>query len=325
MTIFKPATPEQIAEKVPPAVQAWFQLRPDSSATCGATLLKNTARSTVCRIEGVGPGGSHIVAKRCSRTDGELEAFVYREVLDRLSLASLHCYGFVDEGDGEYGWLFLEDGGAAQVAGKGQGFPLDFSPWLAQLHASASSLPIRNRLPDRGPAWYLEILRTSRLELCQRAYEGNWDDSSRSAIEEILTCFEILGKNWRLIEERCEVLPRTMVHCDLQAKNILVRHTGNGNAFLPLDWEYAGWGPPAADLAGIDAQGYCSAAQRTWPQLKLQQVQEQINCGKLFHIISAVGWEALRLAAGSEEKALRRLQIYAPRLRAAIQRLGLGV
>jgi hypothetical protein len=64
----------------------------------------------VCRIEGVGPGGSDIVAKWCPRRAGELETFIYREILDRLSMESVRCYGFIDEGIGEYGWLFLEDG-----------------------------------------------------------------------------------------------------------------------------------------------------------------------------------------------------------------------
>src|SRR6266404_1210695 len=325
MTMFKQASPEQIAEKVHPAVQAWFRLQPDSSAPSGVTLLKNTARSTVCRIEGVGPGGSHIVAKWCSRSDGELEAFIYREVLGRLSMASIRCYGFIGEGAGEYGWLFLEDGGVAQVAGKRERFPIEFSPWLGHLHASASSLPVRDRLPERGPAWYLGILRASRLELCQSLGERNWDDPNRLAVEKILICFEILEQNWHFIKERCEGLPWTMVHCDLQPKNILIQHTVCGIAFLPLDWEDAGWGPPAADLAGIDATGYWSNARRTWPRLKLQQVEEQVLCGVLFHNLSAVGWEMVRLAAGSEEKAMRRLRIYTPRLTAAIQGLSLGV
>jgi len=279
----------------------------------------------VCRIEGVGPGGSGIVAKRCPRADGEFEAFIYSEVLDRLSMESVRCYGFIDEGPGEHGWLFLEDGGITQVADKGERLPIDFSRWLAFLHTSASNLPIRGRLPERGPAWYLETLRAARLGLCQSLPERNWGDLDRSAADGILVCFEVLERNWHLVEERCEGLPWTLVHCDLQPKNILIRHAASGIAFLPLDWEDAGWGPPAADLARIDAISYWSTARRTWANIKLQQVEEQACCGALFQILSAVGWETVRLAAGSEEKAIRRLGIYAPRLTASTQALGLGV
>ncbi len=321
----KLAIPEQIVEKVRPAVQAWLRLRPDSSEPSGITLLKNTLRSTVCRIEGVGPGGSGIVAKWCPRADGELEAFIYSEVLDRLSMESVRCYGFIEEGSGEYGWLFLEDGGIKRVAEKGESFPIAFAHWLALLHGSASNLPIRGRLPDRGPAWYMKILRTARLGLCKSLAQGNLAELDRSAFETMLVCFEVLERNWHLVEERCEGLPWTLVHCDLQPKNILTRHTPSGVAFLPLDWEDAGWGAPATDLAEIDAVSYWSTARRTWTSIELRRVEEQVRCGALFKILSAVGWEMIRLAAGSEEKAMRRLRIYAPRLTACTQALGLEV
>jgi hypothetical protein len=279
----------------------------------------------VCRIEGVGPGGSDIVAKWCPRADGQLEAFIYGEVLDQLSMESIRCYGFIDEGSGEHGWLFLEDGGIRQVADKGESFPIAFAHWLALLHGSASNLPIRARLPERGPGWYLETLRAARLGLCQSLPERNWGDLDRSAAEKMMVCFEILERNWHLVEERCEGLPWTLVHCDLQPKNILIRHTASGIAFLPLDWEDAGWGVPAADLAGIDAVRYWSTARKTWGSIELRRVEEQVCCGALFQILSAVVWEVVRLAAGSEDKAMRRLRIYAPRLTASTQALGLEV
>ena len=273
----------------------------------------------------MGPGGSDIVAKRCPRADGQLEAFIYSEVLDRLSMESVRCYGFIEEGSGEYGWLFLEDGGIKRVADKGESFPIAFAHWLALLHGSASNLPLRGRLPDRGPAWYLEILRAARLGLCQSLAERNLAELDRSALETMLVCFEVLERNWRILEERCEDLPWTLVHCDLQPKNILTRNAPSGVTFLPLDWEDAGWGAPAADLAEIDATSYWSTARRTWASIELRQVEEQARCGAVFQILSAVGWEIVRLAAGSVEKAMRRLRIYAPRLTASTQALGLEV
>ncbi len=321
----KQASSEQIVEKARPAVQAWLRLRPGSSEPGGVTLLKNTSRSIVCRIEGMGPGGSGVVAKRCPRTDGELEAFIYSEVLDRLSMESVRCYGFINEDGGDHGWLFLEDCGITKVTEKGGSFPTAFAHWLALLHGSASNLPIRGRLPDRGPAWYLEILRAARLGLCQSLAERNLTELDRSAFETMLVCFEVLERNWHILEERCEGLPWTLVHCDLQPKNILTRQTPSGVAFLPLDWEDAGWGSPATDLAEIDATSYWSTAIRTWAGIELRQVEEQARCGAVFQILAAVGWEIVRLAAGSEEKAMRRLRIYALRLTASTQALGLEV
>jgi hypothetical protein len=316
---------EQIAEKVHPAVQAWLRLRPDSSASSGITLLKNTSRSTVCRIEGAGPGGSDIVAKRCRRADGEFEAIIYSEVLERLSMETVRCYGFIEEDSGEHGWLFLEDGGITQVAGKRESFPAEFAHWLALLHCSASNLPIRGRLPERGPAWYLETLRAARLGLCQSLPQQHWGELDRPAIERMLVCFEVLDRNWHVVEEGCEGLPWTLVHCDLQPKNVLIRHTTSEIAFLPLDWEEAGWGAPATDLARIDALAYWSTARRIWASVELQEVERQVCCGTLFQALSGVSWELVRLAAGSEHKAVRRLRIYASQLTASTLALGLEV
>lgn len=279
----------------------------------------------MCRLEGVGPRGSAIVAKWCPRANGELEAFIYSQVLDQLSMESVRCFGFVGEGPGEYGWLFLEDGGEMQVRGKRESLPATFAHWLALLHGAASNLSIRGRLPERGPAWYLETLRAAQQELCRSLPERNWSELDRWAVESILICFEILERSWHIVEEWCESLPSTLVHCDLQPKNVLIRHTASGIGFLPLDWEDAGWGPPATDLARVDAISYWSTARRTWANIELQQIEEQACCGVLFQILSAVGWETVRLAAGSEEKAMRRLGIYAPRLTVSARALGLEV
>lgn len=319
------AGPEQVTEKVRPAVEAWSRLRPASSRPTEITLLKNTVRSTVCRIEGVGPGSSTVIAKWCAREDGEREAFIYNEILDQLSLESVRCYGFVSDAIGDHGWLFLEDAGSRQIADKGERIPMAFSQWLAFLHGSASNLPISGRLPERGPAWYLEILRAARQNLCQSLTERDWGNLDRSAAEMILFRFEVLERRWSLLEELCKGLPWTLVHCDLQPKNIHIRHGDSGIAFLPLDWEEAGWGAPAPDLANVDPVGYWSTARRTWANIELRRVEEQACCGALFQLLSAVEWEVVRLGAGSEERALRRLRIYAPRLTASMRSLGLEV
>src|SRR5205814_6707947 len=197
--------------------------------------------------------------------------------------------------------------------------------WLPLLHGSASNRPIRVSLPERGPAWYLETLRTARLGLCQSLPERNWNNLDRSAVERTLVCFEVLERNWHVVEERCVGLPWTLVHCDLQPKNVLIRHTDSGIAFLPLDWEEAGWGAPATDLARIDAVAYWSTARRIWASVELQQVEGQVCCGTLFQALSGVSWELVRLAAGSEHKAVRRLRIYASELNASTLALGLEV
>ncbi|HVH71746.1 MAG TPA: phosphotransferase [Candidatus Dormibacteraeota bacterium] len=317
--------PKRMMEKVEGVIQAWLRLRPDSHEPREVTFLKNVARSTVCRLEGVGPGGSGIVAKRCPWAAGDLEFFIYSEILGALPMDSLRCYGFVEEDGGEYGWLFLEDGGIEPIVGKGESFPITFADWLGTLHGSTSSLGSLGRLPSRGPGWYREILQTAQFGLCQSLLERKLADEDRSAVEGILVCFGVLEQNWHEVEERCDGLPWALVHGDLQPKNIMTRRTSSGVTFLPLDWEEAGWGPPAADLAGIDAPSYWCAAQKMWPHAELRHVEAQVLCGSLFKNLAAVGWETVRLTSGSPEKALRRLRIYAPQMSASTLALGLEI
>jgi len=93
----------------------------------------------------------------------------------------------------------------------------------------------------------------------------------------------------------------------------------------PVEARNTSFGLHAAALAAIDAVSYWSTARRTLASTEFRRVEEQIRCGVLFKILSAVGWETIRLAAGSEGKAMRRLRIYAPQLTASTQALGLEV
>jgi aminoglycoside phosphotransferase (APT) family kinase protein len=163
------------------------------------------------------------------------------------------------------------------------------------------------------------------LGLCQSLLKRKSAEEARSAVKSILFYFDVLEQNWHRVEECCDGLPWALVHGDLQPKNIMTRRTPSGVAFLPLDWEEAGWGPPAVALAGIDVAAYWSAVHEKWPIVELHRVEEQACCGAIFQLLAATGWETLRLISGSPQKALRRLQIYAPRMRASIQAFGLEI
>ena len=314
--------PEQTTEKMQDVIEAWLRLRPGSPQPLEVALLKNSARSIVCRLDGIGPGGSGIVAKRCPREDGHLEAFIYNEILGPLPFDSLHCYGFVEDLVGENGWLFLEDGGMQPISGMRE---ISFARWLGGLHATTSILGGLGRLPRRGPAWYRERLRDTQLGLYASLLKQSFADGDRSALERILLCFDVLEQNWHRIEECCDGLPWALVHGDLQPKNIMTRNTPSGVAFLPLDWEESGWGPPAVDLAGIDVAAYWTSAQEKWSRVEFQTVEEQARCSAILKLLAAVDWETVRLISGSPQKALRRLQIYAERMSASAKAFGLEV
>ena len=325
MPLPEQASSEQTLEKEHPAIQAWLRLWPGSSESGEVMLLTETGKSAVYKLNGLGPHGTDIVAKRCNPRTGYLESVIYNEILCRLPMPSLRCYGFLEDHDGALGWLFLEDGGTTGIADQNESLGAALACWLGTLHTSASSLVSLGHLPDRGPAFFLVTLRCARERLRKSFPHLEASSEDWKVLEGLLACLDALEAAWHRIVERCETLPWTLVHCDLRSKNILMRPAPGGIAFLPLDWEFAGWGPPAADLDGIDCYSYWASIRKMWPGVELRCIEEQACCGTLFQLLAAVGWEMERLVSGAAERAVRRLRIYAPSMSASTLALGVKV
>jgi aminoglycoside phosphotransferase (APT) family kinase protein len=100
---------------------------------------------------------------------------------------------------------------------------------------------------------------------------------------------------WSQVETCCEAIPSTLVHGDFRPKNVHVRRDHDGSALLPMDWETAGWGGPAPDLARVDLQAYWTVVREYWPALDLPAVQRLANLGKLFCRLAAMNWESMSL------------------------------
>jgi aminoglycoside phosphotransferase (APT) family kinase protein len=122
-------------------------------------------------------------------------------------------------------------------------------------------------------------------------------------------------------------MPRTLVHGDFRPKNVRVRVGARGALLYPLDWEMAGWGTPAVDLApsrfgaaddAVDLDAYASVAGKAWPALDLAAVRAMEQMGRLFRVVDAVGWASATLAR-CPEKALIWLRACEPALPEAIR------
>src|SRR6266567_8187887 len=61
------------------AVMAWNRLRPNSVEPTGLEVLKRKAKSAVYRLEGVGPDGATVIAKRCHAKTAAFEWMIYQE------------------------------------------------------------------------------------------------------------------------------------------------------------------------------------------------------------------------------------------------------
>ena len=99
-----------------PAVVAWNQLRNERAKPASVTVLKERHRGkqrkpTVYRLDGVGPSGDDVIAKRYWRAAAARERTIYEQVLPNVPVPSLDYCGSMDEQQSEFSWIFLQDAG----------------------------------------------------------------------------------------------------------------------------------------------------------------------------------------------------------------------
>ena len=83
-------------------------------------------------------------------------------------------------------------------------------------------------------------------------------------------------------------------------------------ALFALDWETAGWGTPAIDLAHNalrpDLAAWHSAMRHA--SLRAETVSRLAAAGRIFRVIVSMSWETGNLAGGWPARAVRHMQSY---------------
>ena len=307
-----------------PAMQAWSDLLPSQVQPVEIQKLKRNKKSAIYRLTGAGPGGSAIIAKRCLAGTGMIERRIYEQILPRLAVPALRFFGFVEDRDAQFCWLFIEDAGAELYLPELAAHRAAAARWLGLLHTSAVGLEAAARLPGRGPAFYQEHLRLARGNIVKAFANPALKAEEQGVLEAIVAQCDFLDSRWNQVNALCQGMPPTFVHGDLKAKNIRVRHTSHGIAVLPFDWEIAGWGVPAVDLLKCpDLAIYWAEAQGHWPDLKLRELERLAEVGELFRALIAIYWKSLALIYEWVEWPVEKLRLYRAKLAECIQSLGL--
>src|SRR3989441_890017 len=187
-----------------PAVRAWRQLYPDADLLRITPLKVRRRKSTIYRLEGAGPAGSPVVAKRSRRADGVIERTVYEEILPGLSLPSLRYYGFLAEPDSEHCWLFLEEATGARYSKLLAEERAQVAHWLGLLHTSAAEVAAKAQLPDGGPGRYRELLRSTLEPVRQHLDNPVLDPDDVALLDGILARLTELDTHWNRLEELCD-------------------------------------------------------------------------------------------------------------------------
>ena len=148
-----------------PAVKAWCESQHAGIAPQRIEVLKSKRKVATYRLDGIGPGGAAVIAKRCRAATAKVERMIYAEILPRLPVSALRYYGFVEAPDGEFCWLFLEEASREPYSPQRADHRALAGRWLGTLHVASLSADMKARLPDRGPSHYLQRLRDVRATL----------------------------------------------------------------------------------------------------------------------------------------------------------------
>ena len=302
----KTVTTEVLPESLPDhrAVQAWSQLRPDHVKPTGIEILKLTERkSAVYRLRGIGPDGEDVIAKRCRLATAEVERMIYQELLPRVSGPALRCYGFLKESEENFCWLFLEDALGEVYSPELPQHRALAGRWLGEVHLALAADDFKARLPDRGLGHFLGLLRRCRAKV--REILGAVPGDDARTLRALEAHCEALESHWSDMESICGVLPPTLVHDDFAIKNVRIQSSSSGLGLLVFDWEYAGWGASAVDLAQFiyhvvspDLDAYCSVLKGSYPHLDEPTILRVAGCGTLLRLVDSMHWATTWMGSG---------------------------
>jgi aminoglycoside phosphotransferase (APT) family kinase protein len=265
-------------------------------------LLGVRPEDGVVRLAAAGPSRANVIAKALRGGPGATERLVYETVLPDLGVDSPRFLGVVEGKDGT-AWLVLEEldgdpfdpsrGEHRAAAGR----------WLGRLHATAASSEVARRLPEKGAQHHREVLAAARVAVEAGLENVRLPVRGGAVLLELRGRLAELEERWPRLEAWLGAVPPTLVHGDLAAKNGRVRSTAEGLVFAAYDWESAGWGPPAADLAAVDVDSYRQAVAG-WKALGRTDLRTLAACGRVFRHLALVAWARHHLEGESVEPAV---------------------
>jgi ATP-binding cassette subfamily B protein len=317
-----------------PAARAWAQIGEGLSNLRAVTQVEppevGFPKSTIYRLEGAGECGATVIAKKCRRQRGQIERTIYELVLPKLSLPYPRFLGMANDDDGSC-WLFLEDAGDEAYSPLDPKHRVVAGHWLGALHSSTTSLPSDVPLPDRGPAYYLGHLTAARDLIRANLDNPALGKDQRCQLQRIIMNCDFIESEWWRLEQFCQPIPTTLVHGDFIGKNVRMRSGATSFEILPFDWEHAGIGVPAVDLAQAryssttflanpDLSEYWMTTE--WTKLGYETVLQLATYGTIFRCLAALHWESHKLASEWVEWPVKNMTLYEAELAEAVYASG---
>jgi hypothetical protein len=171
--------------------------------------------------------------------DGLREIEVYRDVLEPAHLGTPRFFG----ADVDRGWLFIERIRGVELFQVGERATWEFvARWLAKAHAHFASVTARASRALRHDREYVELWPKRALEHARE----RGDDESAEAVARV-------ERGYSEVSARLLAQPRTLIHGEFYASNVLVDAFTEPSRVAPVDWEQAAIGPALLDVAALTA------------------------------------------------------------------------
>lgn len=234
-------------------------------------------------VKDVGEAGLSAEAaatKPAHTLDPGREIAVYRDLLSPAPLSTPRFYGATIDPEQERNWLFLErvEGEVLTDVGEVEVW-CEAAAWAAGLDRAVNR--DADALLHRDADWH-----------------GHWIDAAIVALGDDPLAAR-LGANRSLLLERLDALPRAFVHGELYPVNVLVTRGEGPTRIAPVDWELAGTGPYALDLAALvsgwnreDREAMCRSFHQSLPAgaPSFEAVLAAVELCELSLALQWIGW-----------------------------------
>ena len=241
-------------------------------------------------FKNVGPAGlfgDAIAAKPGFLLHPHREIQVYEAILPPLRLGTASLYGAVVDREVERYWLFLEKVSGEELYQIGEfDIWLEAARWLARLHGLPECSAERAR--NLAPALLDHDSRFRR----------KWFERANANTGGMLNDYE---NQYETVAETLLRSPRSFIHGEFYASNILLRLSGPAQRICPIDWEMAGVGPGMLDVAALASGSWSESERLRILEAYLSELPERLQpgeaeatfmCCRLQIALQWLGWSA---------------------------------
>jgi hypothetical protein len=189
------------------------------------------------------------------------EREIYDVVLPQVGLSTVRYLGFGLDTRCDRVWMFLDEAAGEAYRETSPQHRAAASRWLGRLHAGTAGWEQADRLPAMDETRFRRDLEGALRNIAEALPRAAADGPQLRAV---LAQLKRVDANWSDVQARLEAGPRCVVHGDFYAKNIRVIN-GASAELAVFDWGRSGYGSPAEELAGLDANEYArGAADDAW-------------------------------------------------------------